>query len=98
MNKLLMSLGDRPVIRHVARTALDAGLDPVTVIVGPNGEALRAALGGLRLRIVGNDGYEEGLASSIRAGVAAIAEEVDAAVFLLGDMPLITLATPDGLF
>ena len=89
VNKLLMSLGDRPVIRHVVQTALDAGLDPATVVVGPDREALRAALEGLPVRIVGNDDYEEGLASSIRAGVAAIAAEVDAAVFLLGDMPLI---------
>jgi molybdenum cofactor cytidylyltransferase len=89
VNKLLMSLGDRPVIRHVVQTALDVGLDPATVVVGPDREALRAALQGLAVRIVGNDDYEEGLASSIRAGVAAIAADVDAAVFLLGDMPLI---------
>ncbi|MGH7186004.1 MAG: nucleotidyltransferase family protein [Pseudomonadota bacterium] len=89
VNKLLRSLDDRPVIRHVVQTTLDAGLDPVIVVVGPDREALRAALEGLPVRIVGNDGYEEGLASSIRAGVAAIAAYVDAAVFLLGDMPLI---------
>jgi molybdenum cofactor cytidylyltransferase len=90
VSKLLASLGDRPVIRHVVQTALDAGLDPATVVVGPDREALRAALEGLPVRrIVGNDDYAEGLASSIRAGVAAIAAEVDAAVFLLGDMPLI---------
>jgi molybdenum cofactor cytidylyltransferase len=90
VNKLLMFLGDRPVIRHVVQTALDAGLDPVTVVSGHDREAVRAALVGLPVRIVGNDDYEEGLASSIRVGVAAIAADVGAAVFLLGDMPLIT--------
>ncbi|MGH8590314.1 MAG: nucleotidyltransferase family protein, partial [Gammaproteobacteria bacterium] len=89
VNKLLRSLGDRPVIRYVVQTTLDAGLDPATVVVGPKREALRAALEGLPVRIVDNDGYEEGLASSIRVGVAAVAADVDAAVFLLGDMPLI---------
>jgi len=89
VNKLLTYLGDRPVIRHVVQTALEAGLDPVTVVVGPDRETLRAALEGLPVRMVGNDDYEKGLASSIRAGVAAIAAEVDAALFLLGDMPLI---------
>jgi len=90
VNKLLMSLGDRPVIRHVAQTALDAGLDPVTVVSGHDREAIHAALAGLPVRAVGNDDHEKGLASSIRAGVAAIAAEVDAALFLLGDMPLVT--------
>ncbi|MGH2400515.1 MAG: nucleotidyltransferase family protein, partial [bacterium] len=89
VNKLLTSLGDRPVIRYVVQAALDAGLDPAIVVVGPHRKALCAALEGLPVRIVGNDGYEEGLASSIRAGVAAIAVDIDAAVFLLGDMPLI---------
>ncbi len=89
VNKLLMSLGGRPAIRHVVQTALDAGLDPVTMVVGHDREALCAALEGLPIRFVGNDGYAEGLASSIRAGLAAIAAEVDAALFLLGDMPLI---------
>ena len=88
VNKLLMSLGDRPIIRHVVQTTLDAGLNPAIVVVGPDREALRAALEGLPVRIVVNDDYEEGLASSIRAGVGGIAAEVDAAVFLLGDMPL----------
>jgi molybdenum cofactor cytidylyltransferase len=55
VNKLLMSLGDRPVIRHVVQTALDAGLDPATVVVGPDREAVRAALEGLTVRTVVND-------------------------------------------
>jgi molybdenum cofactor cytidylyltransferase len=90
VNKLLMSLGDRPIIWHVVQTALDADLDPVTVVSGHDREAVRAVLAGLPARIVGNDDYKEGLASSIRAGVAAIATDVEAALFLLGDMPLIT--------
>jgi molybdenum cofactor cytidylyltransferase len=89
VNKLLELLDGRPVIRHVVQAAHDADLDPVTVVVGPDREALRAAIEGLPLRIVVNDDYEEGLASSIRGGVAAITGAVDAAVFLLGDMPLI---------
>jgi molybdenum cofactor cytidylyltransferase len=89
VNKLLMSLGDRPVIRHVVQTALDAGLDPVTVVCGHDLEAVRVALAGLPVRIVGNGDCEEGLALSIRAGVATIASDVDAALFLLGDMPLV---------
>ncbi|MGH6635571.1 MAG: nucleotidyltransferase family protein [Gammaproteobacteria bacterium] len=86
VNKLLTSLGDHPVIRHVVQTTLDAGLDPVIVVVGYDREALRAALEGLLpVRMVDNDDYEEGLASPIRAGVSAIVTDVDAAVFLLGD-------------
>lgn len=88
-SKLLMNLGAHPLIRQVAQTAIDTGLNPVTVVVGHDRDAIRAAVADLPLRFVANDDYKEGVASSIRAGVRAIAAEVDAAVFLLGDMPLV---------
>lgn len=91
VNKLLVPLGAQPLIRHVVQTALDANLDPVTVVCGHDREAIRAALAGLPVWTVGNDDYEQGLASSIRVGVSAIAADVDAALFLLGDMPFVSL-------
>jgi molybdenum cofactor cytidylyltransferase len=89
VNKLLSLVGERPIIRHVVRAPLGAGLDPVIVVSGYDNAAVRAALAGLPVWVVANDDYEAGLASAIRAGVAAIAANVDAIVFLLGDMPLI---------
>lgn len=89
LNKLLELLDGRPVIRHVVQAALDAPLDPVTVVIAPDREALLEVFEGLPLRVVVNDGHQEGLASSIRTGVSSIMSDVDAAAFLLGDMPLI---------
>jgi len=88
-NKLLLSLGNRPVVRHVALAALASGLDPVIAVTGQDREGIAAALTGLPVRVVDNRDYAQGLASSLRAGVAALAAEADAALVLLGDMPLI---------
>ena len=34
-SKLLMNLGDRPLVRHVAQTAIDTGLNPDVPLVAP---------------------------------------------------------------
>jgi molybdenum cofactor cytidylyltransferase len=94
-NKLLATLDDEPIVRHAARTLVDAGLDPLVAVVGYESERVAAALDGLaaEFEVVENDAYREGQATSVRAGVAALASEVDAAVFALGDMPRVDPAS-----
>ncbi|WP_380675418.1 nucleotidyltransferase family protein [Salinigranum sp. GCM10025319] len=93
-NKLLATLDGEPIVRHAARTLVDAGLDPLVVVVGYESERVAAALDGLgvEFEIVENEAYREGQATSVRAGVAALAS-VDAAVFALGDMPRVDPAS-----
>jgi molybdenum cofactor cytidylyltransferase len=88
-NKLLCELGGKALVRHAAEAALGAGLDPVVAVTGNAAAQVSAALAGLPLRQVHNADYAQGLASSVRAGVLALGAEVDAAVILLGDMPLV---------
>jgi len=79
-----------PLVRHQAETALAAGLGPVLVVVGAHAQACREALLGLPVAIVGNDAWREGIASSIRVGLAAAlaADPALASVLLLlGDQP-----------
>lgn len=88
--KLLANLRGRPVLAHVVDTARDAGLDPIVVVVPPDGSLDDLDLGAVR-RVV-NALPEQGLSSSVRLGlgaVGALAEpaDVDAAVILLGDQP-----------
>jgi molybdenum cofactor cytidylyltransferase len=89
-NKLLATLDGKPMVRHVAEAALGAGLDRVVVVTGHQGERVRAALDGLGLGFVDNPDFAEGLSTSLKAGLAALPEEIDAAIVLLGDMPRVT--------
>ena len=87
-NKLLADLAGEPLVRHAARTLLDADLSEVVAVVGYEAEAVRSALADLDVRIVQNPEYEAGLSTSVARGVAAAIErDADAAVFLPGDMP-----------
>lgn len=89
-NKLLLEVGGEPLVRRAVRAALAAGLDPVIVVLGHQAEAAEAALAGLGCRTVRNPGWEAGMTSSLRAGVAALPEETPAAVMVLADMPHVT--------
>ena len=87
-NKLLADLAGRPVARWSAE-ALAAAVDSLVVVIPPESAALRAVLRGLPVRFVENDTAHEGMASSIRAGVAALSRDVEAVVIALGDQPTI---------
>ena len=50
------------------------------------------ALQNYRAEIVFNPDYVSGMASSLRIGIQAVAGEMDGALILLGDMPLVSSA------
>ena len=90
--KQLLGWHGRPLVRAVAEVALAAGLDPVIVVVGAARREVTAALAGLPLQIADNPAYMQGQSTSLRAGVAALAPHVAAAIVLLADQPFVTVA------
>jgi len=88
-NKMLLRIGSRSLVRRAVETALSARLDPVLVVVGHERERVEAELHGLSCTAVHNTEYAAGMNTSLRAGVRALAEDVEGAVVLLGDMPLV---------
>lgn len=92
-DKLLVPVEGRPIIRHVAGAACDAGLDPVVVVVRPGAVALRRALRDLEVTVIENPAAHEGLSASLRCGITALPEDTAGVAILLGDMPWIRPAT-----
>jgi molybdenum cofactor cytidylyltransferase len=88
--KQLLLLDNRPLIDHVVRTAVASSLDEVIVVLGARAEDVRVALADAPVRFVVNHRYAEGQGTSLAAGFAALSEETDAAVVLLGDQPGVT--------
>jgi molybdenum cofactor cytidylyltransferase len=88
--KALLVLGGRTLVGRAAAAQLDAGLDPVVVVLGHDAESVRASAGlpssEPRLRIAVNPEWEEGMASSIRCGLEACGG-ADAVLIALADQP-----------
>jgi len=91
-NKLLAEIARRPLVRIVAEEALASRADPVIVVAGHQRAEVEKALAGLRVRIVHNPDFAEGLGTSLRAGIAAVPADSDAAIVCLGDMPRVDAA------
>lgn len=89
-NKLLEIVEGRPLVRHAVEAALGSGLSEVVVVVGHQGEAVRAALAGTPVRFVENQTYAEGLSTSLKAGLGALPARAGGAIVILGDMPRVS--------
>jgi molybdenum cofactor cytidylyltransferase len=87
--KQLVEWRGEPLVRHAARAVLGGGCDPVVVVLGAGAEVVGAALNGLEVDRLLNVDWESGLSSSLRAGLAACEAEIEAALFVLADMPLV---------
>jgi len=96
-NKMLALYEGKPMVRRAVEAALASKADPVLVVLGHEAEAVRAALADLPVRFVDNADYREGLASSLRAGIAAVPQTCDGALICLGDMPRVDANLIDAL-
>ncbi len=87
---LLLWRGE-PFIRHVARTALSAGLSPVVIVAGEHTSEIRAAVADLPVTVIHNPDWEAGQSTSVRCGLRALPDTIGSAVFLLADQPHIPI-------
>ncbi len=99
--KQLVPWAGRPLLRVVVGEACASRCDRVAVVLGANGDAVRPALGdleGVKLTIVENPDWNEGIAASIRCGVRwAAQEECEAVLLAVGDQPALSAAHLDAL-
>ena len=89
-NKLLADFEGRPMLRHVARVALASDADPIVAVTGHDQANVDDVLADLPLQRVYNADYAQGMSTSLRVGVAAMARcspPVGGALICLADMP-----------
>jgi molybdenum cofactor cytidylyltransferase len=91
-NKLTAPIGGTPMVTRVVDAVLGSPARPVIVVTGHEASAVRAALAGREVVFVHNPDYADGMATSIRTGVAALPEDAAGVVICLGDMPALSSA------
>lgn len=96
-NKLLMPVDGVPMALRAVMAARASRATSVTVVLGHEAGAVEAALAGSGAGFARNPDPARGMSSSLRAGITALADDIDAVVVLLGDMPRITAAHVDRL-
>jgi len=87
--KLLESWQGEPLVRLAAQRLLEAGLEPVVVVVSGD-PRFDAALAGLPVDVLKNPSPELGISRSIGIGVRALSAESPAALIAVADQPYLT--------
>lgn len=92
--KLLAPLGGQPLAQWALDALLGSALDEVVVVVGDRGDEVRRALHLRHGRAVTAHDWDEGMAASLRRGVAAL-RGADFALVALADQPGLTAPAVD---
>ncbi len=89
-SKPLLEWRGRPLVAWALDAALASGLAPLVVVVGYRADEVAGAVGGAA-DVVENPQWEEGIASSLRAVLTALAPRPDVEALCVGlaDQPLV---------
>jgi molybdenum cofactor cytidylyltransferase len=85
-NKLTLPLHGEALVCHAVDALYGTSVSEIVVVTGHEAEAVRSALVDRSVSFVHNPEFGSGMASSIAAGIAVVAD-ADAALVCLGDMP-----------
>lgn len=110
-HKLLLPLDGRPVLVHVIDAALASQARPIIIVLGHEAEQVRAHITSYAshpdITIIENPEYLQGMSTSMRMGLQTLISngykkhdlppEVDSALIVLGDQPMITSQVIDTL-
>ncbi len=89
-NKLLLEVGEMPLVRHVIEAASEGGCHVINVVYAD--EAVHDAIG-RAATCVRNPDASRGQSSSLRVGLQSLPEEIAGALIMLGDQPLVGART-----
>jgi len=97
VNKLLLPLKGKPLVRHAVDAAAASRCDLVIVVTGDNCGQIEAASCAHKVRFVRNRDFTGGLSESLKCGLRALPPDCEGVAVLLGDMPFVTSQLIDAL-
>jgi len=89
-NKLVERIAGRPLVAGPVDALIEAGIEPVFVVVGFEAERVRAALAGRSCRFVENADWQAGMGSSLACAMRELiggSPLPDAVLVCVGDLP-----------
>jgi molybdenum cofactor cytidylyltransferase len=97
--KLIAPFVGRALLQHAIDAACESRALVCALVLGANADEVLERVDSRRCVIVRNRSWQEGIASSIRAGLGIADESTacDACLFLLGDQPFVSSADIDAL-
>ncbi len=90
-HKLLMAYHGKPIFRHVLDELLNSQVKEIVIVLGhSHNEIEKLVPANSRISVVVNEGYKQGMTSSIQCGVKAANPLVQGYLIAVADMPKLT--------
>lgn len=89
-NKLTANIGGKPMIAFILDALHQSGISQTYVVTGHDAEGVKKALLNQNIKYIKNNHYNNGLSTSIKAGIDALSDDIDGVMICLGDMPLVS--------
>ena len=89
-NKLAKKIQGVPLIKHSVKNILASSVDELIIVLGYQKEIIEKLIDkNNKIKFVFNKDFENGMASSIKAGLNHLSEDTEAFFICLGDMPMV---------
>lgn len=95
--KQLLPWRGKTLIENAIALARQSRADETLVVLGAHADAIRPVVEKTGARVTINSEWATGHATSMRAGLAALAPEIAAAIFVNADQPFLTRAVIDAI-
>ncbi len=96
-NKMLADFRGQPMVRASVANIVASSVSRVVVVTGHEQGKVESVLADLPVQSVHNPFFADGLSTSLRCGLQAVADDADAVIICLADMPLVQPALIDKL-
>jgi molybdenum cofactor cytidylyltransferase len=96
--KQLLRAGEDTLLQRVLKAARASQASEVVLVVGFAAEQILQTISTEGVRVVVNEAYQEGMGSSLRAGIGTVQPQTQAVLIMLADQPFVHTSTLDHLF
>jgi molybdenum cofactor cytidylyltransferase len=93
--KQLLRLGENTLLGQVLENVRSSHGKEIVLVLGHEAERIKERISTDNLSVVINESYQQGMGTSLRAGLAALPAGVDAALIVLADQPFVLPRTLD---
>ena len=90
-NKLSKNYDGIPLIKHSVKNILSSNINELIIVLGYQNETIKSLIDyDRKIKFIYNKEFENGMASSIKAGIKNLSEKTQAFFICLGDMPFVS--------
>jgi molybdenum cofactor cytidylyltransferase len=95
--KQLLRAGENTLLERTLNTVRQSRADQIILVLGFAAKEVQESVSTLGITVVLNGAYQEGMGSSLRAGISMVHPQAQAALIMLADQPFVLPSTLDRL-